>query len=156
MISRIEKTEQRRLSMCTNRACYEGECESCRRDGLALEGLTYDDGKLIFPSRKAVQAKEETAEERERFRKVLEEQLIKAQLAGDIYRNNLKNLYGIRKENKDGNAIRSTEPTQEPINVQRFTNIHRKENVPTEGYCVWGQWGGQNHTAINCKKSNHY
>lgn len=62
----------------------------------------------------------------------------------------------IRKENKDGNAIRSTEPAKEPINVQRDTNIKRQENVPVEGYCVWGQWRGENHSPINRKKSNNY
>lgn len=82
--------------MCTSRAGCEGECESCRKDGLHLRERSYDDGKLIFLSGYP-ETRKETEEAKEKFNKFFEGMLIRAQLAGDIYRNNLKNLYNTKE-----------------------------------------------------------
>lgn len=83
--------------MCTNRACYEGECESCRKiDRMSVGGLLGNDGKLLFRPYKEPKV-ERTLEQEADSKVFLEKMLIKAQLAGDIYRNNLKNLYSTGK-----------------------------------------------------------
>lgn len=137
--------------MCSNRAGCEGECDSCRKIDALVNWEPYG-SKWQRNKQEALRTPEQEAASKEFFEKML----IQAQLTGDIYRNNLRILNDTRKENKDGNAIRITKPTQESTGIQGNADIKRKENVSVEGYCVWGQWGWQNHATINRKKSNNY
>lgn len=137
--------------MCTNRACYEGECEACRKIDALVDwqpfGSKWNNNKAIAKS----------TEEKAEFKIFFDGIMNRAEILGNEYRNKLNNSNINIKEEENADTSRDSECCQqEPFHVQGSGSFRRKENVPAEGYYLWGQWSWKDNAPFISKEPDHH
>jgi hypothetical protein len=149
--------------MCTNRACYDGDCYACQQIDRLTDHDVGTDGKPLcktsfyFTGFSEQKVQEKTEERKAQDLSFFEEQIKKVKILGMEAREYRNKLYN-NKEIKDGITNRSAKFNTEKqlVYVQRDADFKREKNVSVERNCIWRQWGGQNNSAFLREESNHY